>query len=375
MRRTMRNIVVRWFVYLSVLSALPAFAADQPKEDFSAISPLVQSWIDKGYYPWAVLRVYQGDKLLYAGHWGCYDQADNIANIASGTKLLEAATVLTVVDEGKIKLDAPISTYLPEFTGVKGSITVRQCLSHTSGLNQLKLTEGPGEHLIQKIAGVELTDAPGARFFYGATGLTVANCIAERVTGQSFEDLFQQRIAGPLGMTHTKTGPNLYRIESAEGISLVPYTTAREYARFLEMLASGGMYHGKRVLSANSVQEMMADQVRGATMPGGNFPQEFNLTSMLGEGKHGCYGFCLWREQVDADGNATLVSCPGWSGFYPWIDRKRGVHGVFLARVADSWHFKWKEFNPMLASASLARLVGDAIDKKNQNKHEHGGMK
>ncbi|MEI6070975.1 MAG: hypothetical protein WCS31_04230 [Verrucomicrobiae bacterium] len=107
---------------------------------------------------------------------------------------------------------------------------------------------------------------------------------------------------------------------------------------------------------------MMADQVRGATMPGGNFPDEFNLAAMLCEGKHGCYGFCLWREQVDADGNATLLSCPGWSGFYPWIDRKRGVHGVFLARVADSWNFKWKEFNPMLASASLARLVGEAID-------------
>ena len=45
-----------------------------------------------------------------------------------------------------------------------------------------------------------------------------------------------------------------------------------------------------------------------------------------------------------------------------WIDRKRGVHGVFLARVADSWNFKWKEFNPMLAGASLARLVGAAID-------------
>jgi hypothetical protein len=74
---------------------------------FSAISTLVQSWIDKGHYPWAVLRVYQGEKIIYAGHWGCYNQADNIANIASGTKVLETATVLTVVDEGKIKLDAP----------------------------------------------------------------------------------------------------------------------------------------------------------------------------------------------------------------------------------------------------------------------------
>ncbi len=369
MRHTLRNIVVRCFLYLSLLSALPAFAADMPKEDFSAIAPLVQSWVDKGYYPWAVLRVYQGDKLLYAGHWGCYDQADNIANIASGGKVLETAAFLTVVDEGKINLNAPISTYLPEFTGTNGRITVRQCLSHTSGLNQLKLTEGSMDHMIQEMAGAKLPHEPGTRFFYGSHGLTVAAYIAERVTGQSFEDLFQQRIAGPLGMIHTKTGPNLYRIESAEGTSVVPYTTASEYARFLEMLASGGMYRGKRVLSANSVQEMMADQVRGATMPGGNFPEEFNLTAMLGEGKHGCYGFCLWREQVDADGNATLVSCPGWSGFYPWIDRKRGVHGVFLARVADSWNFKWKEFNPMLASASLARLVGEAIDKKNQIKN------
>ena len=93
MRHTLRNIVVRCFLYLSLLSALPAFAADMPKEDFSAISPLVQSWIDKGYYPWAVLRVYQGDKLLYAGHWGCYDQADNIANIASRKKFITSMVV------------------------------------------------------------------------------------------------------------------------------------------------------------------------------------------------------------------------------------------------------------------------------------------
>ena len=199
---------MRCFMVLSLLSALPAFAADMPKEDFSAISTLVQSWIDNGHYPWAVLRVYQGEKILYAGHWGCYNQDDNIANIASGTKVLESATVMTVVDEGKINLDAPISTYLPEFTGTKGRITVRQCLSHTSGLNQVKLTGGSGDHIIQKLAGVELPAAPGTRFFYGATGLTVANCIAERVSGQSFEDLFQQRIAGPMGMIHTKTGTN-----------------------------------------------------------------------------------------------------------------------------------------------------------------------
>ena len=181
----MRNIVARCFMVLSVLSALPAFAADMPKEDFSAISPLVQSWVDKGYYPWAVLRVYQGEKLLYAGHWGCYNQADNIANIASGGKVLEAAAFLTVVDEGKINLDAPISTYLPEFTGANGRITVRQCLSHTSGLNQLKLTEGSMDHMIQEMAVAKLPHEPGARFFYGSHGLTVATCIAERVTGPS----------------------------------------------------------------------------------------------------------------------------------------------------------------------------------------------
>ena len=150
----MRNIVVRCLMALCVLSALPALAADIPKGNFSAIPTLVQSWIDKGYYPWAVLRVYQGEKILYAGHWGCYNQGDNIANIASGTKVLESATVMTVVDEGKINLDAPISTYLPEFTGTKGRITVRQCLSHTSGLNQVKMPEGPDD-IIQKLAGVE----------------------------------------------------------------------------------------------------------------------------------------------------------------------------------------------------------------------------
>jgi CubicO group peptidase (beta-lactamase class C family) len=348
---------------LATVAAL-AFAtlasAAEPPAPRDALDVQVDDWIAKGYYPWAGMLVYRGDELLIERYWGCYHR-DGIANIASGTKLLEGATIMTVVDDGRLALDRPISTYLPYLSGDVGRVTIRQCLSHTSGLNKLTLPDDPAhpelawtvEHGLTGVT--RLADPPGTVFMYGGVGLGAAAAAAEAVAGEPFDALFRERIAAPLGLEYTTIGYRWAR-ERAAGLEIVPYSTAHDYARVMGMLAAGGTYRGKRVLSEASVHEMMADQVRGARMPPDNFAAQAR------GGTHGCYGLTLWRETVDPQGEAVVVSCPGWSGFYPWIDRKRGIHGVFIARVSDAIAFQWERFHPMIAGSRVGDLAGAAVD-------------
>lgn len=74
---------------------------------------------------------------------------------------------------------------------------------------------------------------------------------------------------------------------------------------------------------------------------------------------HGIYGLGEWREELDENGNAVLISSPSWAGAYPWIDKKHNVYGCLLARVANARHV----FSSFYASPVLPYMVRDAIEQ------------
>ena len=163
--------------------------------------------------------------------------AHTVIPIASASKWLTAATLMTFVDEGRLALDDPVSRYLPAFTGAKAGITVRELLSHRSGLPSAPCEGDPGMTLrrcVHDIAdGDDPTSAPGTEFHYRGVGFVIAGRIIERLNRSSFEEAFSSRVAQPLGMTHTRFDG----VASPHNRNPAPAASARstvdDYARFL----------------------------------------------------------------------------------------------------------------------------------------------
>lgn len=237
--------------------------------------------------------------------------------LVSAAKWLSAATILTLVDDGRLRLDDSVSRYLGYFKGPKRAITLRQLLSHTSGIPsyhpcmfQADLAMDECARAIAKQS--TLVAPPGTSFHYGGAGFTVAGRVAEVADGRSWEQLFQARLARPLGLTHTSYGAGSNPLLS-EGTA---YGTAEDYATFLQMILDGGVWQGRRVLSEAMVEELTRNQIEGVAIE----------SSPRGDRT---YGLGCWREVVDSTtGRAVVLTSPGAGGFIPWINRKRDLVGV-----------------------------------------------
>jgi len=131
----------------------------------------------------------------------------------------------------------------------------------------------------------------------------------------------------------------------------------RDYANFLSMIFNGGRFDGNRVLSEKAVREMQADQLRGAFVNQPEFPARVRGT------KHDAiYGLGEWREELDAHGDAVLISSPSWAGAYPWIDKTTSVYGVIIAHVGAPGVGR-DHFSGFYSSPELAVLVREVIAK------------
>ena len=173
----------------------------------------VSAYLDAGYrslgLPGASLLIWRRGKTLYERYFGDYT-ADTVVPIASSSKWLAAAVLMTLVDDGLIGLDKPLSTYLPQFVGKKGEMTIRQMFAHTSGLVD---PGGEGDQWDYAITMAQYADRiardgvlradPGVEFRYGSVSMQLVGAVAEQVTGKSWNDLFLERIAKPCDMPNT----------------------------------------------------------------------------------------------------------------------------------------------------------------------------
>lgn len=330
--------------------------------DFSDVARQVEGWVERGYYPGASLVIGRRQQILFERHFGAYDAQTEVF-IASSGKWLAAATIAALVDRAMLSWDDTVARWLPEFVGEAGTATVRQLLSHTSGFpaqhpSGLADTHQTLEASVAAIAGLPLLEPPGSRFRYGGLSMQVAGRMAELAAGLQFEELFQRLVAQPLGLKHTRFTP----VDAAPGHSPMlaggARASARDYARFLAMIAADGEFGGQRVLSSLVIREMQRDQVGDAAVDPGEFVERAR-----GAKHRGVYGLGEWREWVDHRGRALRVSSPSWAGTYPWLDLARDIHGVLLAHVdlaGPRWH---AQFDPYYASAVLAELAGAAIDR------------
>ncbi|MEO8563584.1 MAG: serine hydrolase domain-containing protein [bacterium] len=168
--------------------------------------------------------VSRGDTLLLKGY-GERDrekhlpvEAATVYRIGSITKQFTAAAVLRLVENGSVKLDDPMTTYLPQYPQWKG-VTVRQLLNHTSGIHSYTSSDEWRKHwtddltpaaLIGFVAKDTMDFAPGTKWSYNNTGYMLLGLLLEKVTKQPYAALMQRDFFGPLGMksaTYCPTKP------------------------------------------------------------------------------------------------------------------------------------------------------------------------
>jgi CubicO group peptidase (beta-lactamase class C family) len=257
-----------------------------------------------------VTRTATGKALKYADGNGTElppDQqlpmrTDTIFDMASVSKLFTSIVVVQQVEAGRVDLDAPIATYVPEFalqcerdqpdvcTGGKEGVTVRQALVHTTGLPSwlpLWSARETPEERIRMALTAKLSNPPGTTYLYSDLNLIALGEVVTRVTGKPLDQLVADGITKPLRMKDTGYNPDpklLPRIAATEFYTNPPrgmthgsvhdenawslggvaghagiFSTADDMAILAQALLNGGSYDRKRILSKESVQAMITD--------------------------------------------------------------------------------------------------------------------
>src|SRR6185436_13682312 len=165
--------------------------------------------------------VAENGKVVYKGAYGLANMEWDIPNtpdtkfrLGSITKQFTATVILQLVEQGKIKLDAKLTDYLPEYRKDTGDkVTIHNLLTHTSGIPSY--TSLPGffqnvsrnpftvDDFIKKYASGELEFEPGTKFVYDNSGYFLLGAIIEKVTGKPYEQVLKENIFDPLGMKNS----------------------------------------------------------------------------------------------------------------------------------------------------------------------------
>lgn len=246
--------------------------------------------------------------------------SDTVIPIASASKWLTVATLMTLVDAGRLTLDDPVARYLPSFAASDGTVTIRSLLSHTSGLPDSTCVGDPTSTLGACADQAAASPANARQFHYSSVGYVVAGRIIEVLTGESFERAFEDRIAKPVGMRRTRFDviDRSTRSHNPDP-SASAMSTVDDYARFLDMLLHLGAAGTRRVLAPGSVLEIERDQVRGF---------DTSQDAAVAITHIPTYGLGVWRDVTDPADGAVVVSGNGALGFYPWIDRSHDNYGI-----------------------------------------------
>ncbi|MGZ6372579.1 MAG: serine hydrolase domain-containing protein, partial [Candidatus Limnocylindria bacterium] len=212
--------------------------------------------------------------------------------IASVTKTFTAAIVLQLVEEGRIDIDGAVTDYLPELTLARG-VTVRQLLSHTSGIADLlapmrnRLNADPSR-VWQPAEVVALVGpsrfAPGTDWSYSNTNYVIAGMLIERVTGHPYADELERRITGPLKLRGTGV-PSRGGLPYLLGVSWTSafWTSAMLDSDPADLVRWGDALYGGAILEPLSLDRMLDFNADGY----GLGAERYRFGGLLGYGHSG----------------------------------------------------------------------------------------
>jgi CubicO group peptidase (beta-lactamase class C family) len=237
--------------------------------------------------------------------------------VASSSKWLSAALVMTFVDEGKLRLTDTVGRWLPILSKHgKGNITISECLSQLTGIQAPPLKESLKgmakinnmDQAVEEIANMPMEGKPGKVFHYSNVGLQIAGAVLEKISGQTFQELFATRIAKPLGLKNTDFGNRPVALPAGSASS-----TPEDYLVFLTMILHKGNFNGIQILSDESITEMEIDRIG----------PEVKIAYSPAEAEGLGYGFGEWVVKNTEDGKPVKwVTSPGLFGSFPWVDNE-----------------------------------------------------
>ena len=395
----------------SVLEEASPESVGISSERLARIDKMCEQAVEQSQVPGIVTLIARDGKIV---HWKSFGMADNkesknlkrddIFRIASQSKAITSTAVMMLWEEAKFQLDDPISKYIPEFKNpqvlksfqysdttwttipAKSEITIRQLLTHTSGIGygvvdndeRMKMIYQKADvtdlfttqnitigESVKKLAKLPLHHNPGENFVY-SEGLDVLGYFIEIVSGMPFDEFLRTHIFDPLGMNDTRfylpseKADRLVTVQhKAEGKwEKYPVTfydtdypvkgaksffsggaglssTARDYAIFLQMYLNGGEYNGVRILSRKTVDVILSNQIGNiwGENPDSVFGLAFSVETKLGENKGG------------KGSEGTF----GWGGYFNtdyFADPKENIIGIIMKQTQNAkqdetaWKFR-----------------------------------
>lgn len=356
---------------LVAIGIVAACARGLPAQRLAAIDSAIRAGIRTGIYPGAVVEVGRADTVLYARGYGHFtwnpaspvpDPRSTRWDLASLTKIVATTSSIAVLlEEHRVDLDAPVSRYIPEFTGGrKNLVTVRMLLNHTSGLPPYvkfwATAHSPAEARRELLA-TPLARAPGASAVYSDLNAMLAGLVVERITGRSLDTFATDAVFRPLDMLSTR-----YKVAAADRATAAPtgryrgepvaglvndqnaavfggvsghaglFSTGADLARFAQAWLQAARGAG-RWLDRNTVDQFFTHTTSSGTRVLG-----WDTPLPPGSRKISLYGKCS---------TSSTYGHTGWTGTEIWIDPGQNLFVVFLTNRA---------FAPRDPSASFAEL-------------------
>ena len=309
---------------------------ESAQDHASQISSLLDQYLGFGQLNGVVLVAENGKTIVRQGfgkanmEWDVPNRPDTIFRIGSVTKQFTAALILQLVEEGKVKLDEPMTTYLSDYredTGAK--VTVHDLLCHTSGIPSYTNPDFFEKHsrdsyeldeFIERFASGDLEFEPGSQFAYNNSGYHLLGAIIESVTGQSYADTLHDRILKPLGMTnsgfdvsstilkrraqgYSKTADGF---ENAAYLNMeIPYSAGSMYSTVDDLLKWHHALRNDKVFSAETKKLMQTPNKNnygyGVSIKQREIKTSGETTTIVSHGG-GINGFnCLLSRAVDED--------------------------------------------------------------------------
>jgi len=266
--------------------------AQEPFQGGPALDAAIEKAIAAHKTPGAVVLIGQPGRILYEKAYGersiepTHEKmtVDTIFDAASLTKVIATtSSVMKLFEQGKIRLSDRVTEYLPNFQGGKSDITIRNLMTHFSGLRpdlDIKPEWSGYETGIRLALDEKSRTAPGAQFVYSDINFILLGEIVRVVSGKSLNEFAEQEIFAPLGMHDTRFLPPAdwrARIAPTERDHGVPlrgvvhdetsramggvaghaglFTTADDLAKFAEMMLNLGEYNGVRIFSPLTVRK------------------------------------------------------------------------------------------------------------------------
>jgi CubicO group peptidase (beta-lactamase class C family) len=316
-------------------------------ERLDAINRVVERGIAAGGYPGAAVIVGRKGKAVLQRGFGrlAWDESSpevspssTIYDLASLTKVVGTTTaVMVLFDQGRMSLDAPVSRYLPEFSGgEKNLVTIRELLTHRSGLpagrDVFRVTKDPAEAR-RLVLETPLQSHPGQYYEYSDLGADVLAMAVEAVSAQPLDEFLADYVFHPLGMYDTSFRPadslsariaptgssatgrakrgqvndeNAYAMGGVAGHAGL-FSTATDLSVFAQMMLNGGVYNGVRIIADSTVQ-IFTTRAAGHRALGWDTPSgSYGSGNYLSEHAFGHTGFTGTSVWIDPDRDMFVI--------------------------------------------------------------------